>query len=69
MVINIKPQFVVHKIYCDLFSHVMDRCLYTRQLQQRRISFNTGSMHSSLKYDAIGYVRSYRDGDRIFQIA
>ena len=24
MVINIKPQYVVRKIYCDLFSHVMD---------------------------------------------
>ena len=61
MVINIKPQYVVRKIYCDPFSHVMDRCLYTQQLQQRRTSFNTRSMHNSLKYDAIGYVRSYRN--------
>ena len=32
---------VVRKIYCDPFSHLMDRCQYTRQLQQQRISFNT----------------------------
>ena len=41
MVINIKPQYAVRKIYCDPFSHVMDRFQYTRQLQQQRISFNT----------------------------
>ena len=51
MVINIKPQYVVRKIYCDPFSHVMDRCQYTRQLQQQLISFNTRSMHNSL-YEA-----------------
>ena len=48
MVINIKPQYVVRKIYCDPFSHVMDRCQYTRQLQQQQISFSTRSMHNSL---------------------
>ena len=48
MVINIKPRYVVRKIYCDPFSHVMDRCQFTRQLQQLRISFNTRSMHNSL---------------------
>ena len=48
MVINIKPQYVVRKIYCDPFSHVMDLCQFTRQLQQQRISFNTRSMHNSL---------------------
>ena len=26
MVINIKPQYVFRKNYCDPFSHVMDRC-------------------------------------------
>ena len=35
-----KPQYVVRKIYCDPFSHVMDRCQFTGQLQQQRISFN-----------------------------
>ena len=48
MVINIKPRYVVRKIYSDPFSHVMDRCQFTRQLQQLRISFNTRSMHNSL---------------------
>ena len=48
MVINIKPQYVVRKIYCAPFSHVMDRCQYTRQLQQQRISFNTRLLHCPL---------------------
>ena len=47
MVINIKPQYVVRKIYCDPFSHVMDLCQFTGQLQQQRISFNN-NMHNSL---------------------
>ena len=42
------PQYVAPKIYCDPFSHVMNRCQYKRQLQQQRISFNTRSMLNSL---------------------
>ena len=42
--------YVVRKIYCDPFSHVMDRCQFTQQLQQQRNSFNKEACTMAFTY-------------------